>query len=1066
MSPETFRSSEFPDHLFSDERKGTFDRRTTPVGSAKTNAEGSATFRVKVPEDLRIPSALRAVVGVTVQEFSGRGANAFLSRRVDVLPYYLGLKLGSPDEDGCIEVDVLAVDREGRQVHDDRVIQLSWERLVSSRGYRRDASGTFTYVSETIPMPEGRQRMALKNGRGRVKVPVSEHARIRVNVTDEGQGVSASRCITTGAAVAAPERADRVKLELNKEGVSAGDEVELRIHAPFSGNALITLETDRVLEQWVEPVPGEEHSIRFTVPDIPQPNFWVRVTAIRPQPVEGAHPVLRSDGALAVRMDRDGFRMNVNLVVPDHVLPGRNQRVEVQVDPGAEVVVAAVDEGILRLNGFETPNPFRWFQKLRRNGLIQWDMFDALLPELGTRFRSGDPKMGGGGSSMGTRLNPVQGKRFKPLALWSGTLLADTNGIAIFDAPLPEFSGSIRWMAVAVGTNRLGAAGKTSRVSRPVVVQQSLPLFLSPGDETEWTFRIQNMTQEEKEIQMTPQLSGPVEIEWKGEAVTLQAGETRVMRIPLRAGKDVGVASCSITVRDGDEQWNDLIELTGRPAEPWRSRQRIVTVEAGKEVKFPAWANVMASTAERKLQMSVMPSLQLAGALDYLVRYPYGCVEQTVSSAFPLLYVPELAPESWKENQVKAQIQSGIFRLWRMQLRDGSFGYWPGARQASESGTIYALEFLLAANQRGFEVDSGRLKAGLACVTRWMKDAGFDNGGSMSNVRTARICALLAGADQLEHGWRQRLWEKRGALPSLGRIYAAEAFLLSGDPDRAGRMLENLPLSSLKSWSWQSHVSQKAECLRVLAAWNPWDPRVPGLASSVLSDQRKGRWESTYENASVIRALAVVQALALPAGSEPRVLMKPHGEASTMETNQFYQVEANEALVVKNMGTTTVYLQEIRNGVASSPEEVNGSIQVTRRFLRTDGTELDTLDVKQGDLVLIEIELSGLVEELEHLVISERLPAGLELLPVKTQRTLEHVVSWDGVMKGQACTHMEIRDDRALLFPTPVGGDARFYLLTRAVTPGRYLAPASYVEGMYDETQQGQGEPVSVRVLP
>ncbi len=1070
VSAEDFRSSEHPHHSFSDDRKNEINQWHQALGAGQTDAEGVAFFTVSLPPELRGRSALRAVVAVTVNEFSGRAANTFVSRRVDQVPHYIGVK-ATPLGDGEAEVDVVAVLPDGKALPGERAVDLEWSRLTWSRGYRRDGEGRFTWVSEEVPLREGSQRITLRDGRGMARIPVAQGAMYRVAAFDGPATSSATARVSMGAA-AAPDRADRVEINLAGGPFRSGQVIRANLHAPFTGTALVSLEDRQVLLRQVIALTNRTQTVELTLPESVQPNLWLRVSLLRPQPGQGAQAVVLSEGGVLVRMDQETRRLPLVLEVAPSLSPAKPASVLLRGTPGAEVVLAGVDEGILGLTNFQTPDPFAWFTAARRAILRQWDVFDTLIPELGERFRDGDSAMGGGAAgALRQRINPIDAKRFKPLAWWSGAKRIGADGTLRLDVPLPEFTGEIRWMAVAVDAHTFGAATASSKVARQVVVQQSLPLFLAPGDSSQWRIRLHNRGETEATVTLSAKAGGPVRLRGgEAERFTLAAGEARLFDAwELDAGPGIGVARCALDIRANDEAWSDEIELGVRPLEAFRVDSALRVLAPGERVTLSAWTNVVEGTGKRFVQVSGLPVLQTAGALDALVRYPYGCLEQTVSCAFPLLDAAELAAalgESLSVEGAKLMAQEGVFRLWRMQLRDGSFAYWPGSEQSLDHGSVYALEFLVAAKAKGLEVDERFLGAGLRWLEGWMAQQAWDDKDAHRLSTVARACAVLAQAGTLDSGWVQRLRERREALSASGRAYAAEALLALGERAAAGDMLSGITGGG-QAWSWYSNGSHDAHVLRVLLAWNPWDTRVPGLLQKVMSVQRNGQWLHTYENASVVRALAAYARVMPKGDGKLEVVRSPAtGQEQRMDTNRL-SVAVAESQAIRNAGASPVYLLEQRAGVPLLAPAVTNAFQVVRSLHLSDGTELDAdTPVKSGERVLLRIRLSGIAQATPHLVLSERLPAGLEPLPLAIQRALENHSAFPGVNERHRPEHLEIRDDRVLIFPHPVSGSADFYILTQAVSAGKFQYPASAVQHMYEPALEARGEARGLWVLP
>ncbi|MGA0334257.1 MAG: alpha-2-macroglobulin family protein, partial [Kiritimatiellia bacterium] len=854
LIPETFRSSEYPDHQFSDSRKAGFGSWSRPLRDFVTNEQGQAQVQVRIPGDKTAPSALRAVVGISVTEFSGREASCFVSRRVDTVPYYLGLRIQSPQPGGHAEVNVVGVLPGGEKMQADVELDAAWYRVNTQQGIRRNANGRYTWFSEEVDVLEGESKIRMEAGECSFQVPLLAEGRYRIAVRDPGTGFSCSQTVSVGDWAQAPERADRIGMRLDRDKYEPGTEATLTLNTPFSGRLLLTLESERVQMRQTLWVDAPQKTIKLQVPETDAAHLWIRATLIRPQPDSGQAPVLRSEGALPLWIHREDLHAPLELEVAEQLRPSTQVELLLRGEPGAEVVVSGVDDGILQLSDFQTPDPLSWFLMLRRAVSLSWDSYDDLMPELGSGLFVGDAEMGGGmAAAIGKRLNPVDAKRFRPLSWWSGAQRIPESGVLRLKMSMPEFSGRVRWMAVQVAGRGMGHAEAFSKVGREVIVQQSAPLFMAPGDRSVWSVRLHNRGDSVRTVVLKPTVRGPVELRESGEILQLGAGESLQRNFSIHAAEKIGKAELVMGVQVEDEFWQDLIELAVRPGEAFEERTLRRVLAPGQVINIDAGGEMLAGTGSRTLNLQSMPVLQLESARSYLMRYPYGCLEQTVSAAAPALYLGE-----WTEDAGAGAdqiLRAGVQELWKKQKRDGSFGYWHAGDQSSVAGSLGALMFLQEAESKGVEVDERSLRAGLNWARGWLIRQQWDSEASDKNLQITRACKVLAMAGELDTGWMQRLRERKEDLGGYARIVAAESLMLGGRRALGLELLEGLNRVD-RGWGWQSSRAGNAELLWILLRLDPEDGRIPELLKSLLADRNpEGHWGQTFENAQVIRAL-------------------------------------------------------------------------------------------------------------------------------------------------------------------------------------------------------------------
>ncbi|MCC5847707.1 MAG: hypothetical protein JJU29_06385 [Verrucomicrobia bacterium] len=1061
VSPETFRSSEHPRHTFSDARKESFSRFTRTIARARTAENGGADFRVEIPDHLQGPSALRAMVGISVREFSGRPAATYISRRIDRHPHYLGLHARAGDGREA-ELDVVMVTPDGRAVSESHEVTLITSRVNWTSGYRQDANDRWTWFSERVSLEEERETVRLENGRGVFKVRPPADGQWEFAVQHpESQSTSVE--LSLGSGFGAPPRANRVAMSFERADYRPGEMAKLSVNAPFAGTALLTVETDRIWSQQLVSVPEGDHELLVEVPDPGAANVWVRLSLVRPLPGRGESPVMLAEGAVPLHLQLGDRDLPLRVEAPARLRPGETVAITLRGEPGAEVVLAGVDEGILLLNDFQTPNPFAFFASLRRYAGRQWDLFALLMPELGDQFQYGDPEMGGGADMLRNRINPVDAKRFKPLAWWSGTQRFPASGELQVDMPMPEFTGQIRWMAVQAGRNGVGSAEARSQVARPVVTQQSLPLFLAPGDETDWLVRLHNRSDRDAEIEVRLEAEGPVrEISGATESVKLVAGEATILRRRVVAGDEAGVARFRVRFAQGEEAWTDEIELAVRPVHPYRVHERFAVLNPGESLEMKPEDSVHAFHATRALRASAFPALELSGAAGYLLRYPYGCLEQTVSAGMPALFVPDLVGDHVQggaDEIVRATVQ----RLWTMQVNQGGFAYWPGQSNANFSGTLHALDFLLEAKVRGHEVEAERLQRALDWMRSELNRANWSAENPFANARIAGAARALALGGELDRGWVQRLRERREDFDARGRLLAAEAMIAVGERPLATEMLLGMRAIPGKGQAWYSEISLNAELLRVLLRLNPADERIPRLAEQILEARRNGRWGHTFENATSLRAMSAYHAAF---GRERAPLELRWADGSALAEDTQLDLGLDFVGILRNHGTEAVYLRELLGGVPREAPEIENAFTIRQRILDTTGQPLEG-PLPSGQNVLLHVKLSGLKTSVEYLAVDLRLPAGLEPLSLNLHRRMHEVVAFQAVRNQFDGANLELRDDRILLFPPVLRGqEAEWYFLLRTVTPGTFTLPAAFAQAMYDPDFEARSEEGRLVVLP
>jgi len=443
--------------------------------------------------------------------------------------------------------------------------------------------------------------------------------------------------------------------------------------------------------------------------------------------------------------------------------------------------------------------------------------------------------------------------------------------------------------------------------------------------------------------------------------------------------------------------------------------------------------------------------VQVRAADRFLLRYPYGCVEQTVSAAAPALYMADWAEGSGEG--ASQRIQTAIMELWKKQKRDGSFGYWDAGDQTSVSGSFGAMAFLLEAKEQGYRVHEPFLQAGIDWTREWLLAENW-SGNSRKNFQRTQACRVLAMAGELDAGWMQRLRVRKKDLEGYARVMAAEAMMYGGQRRLALEMLEGIDRVD-QGWGWQSSVSGNAELLWVLLMLNPQDGRIVPLVDGLLSKKNKqGRWSQTYENAQVIRALVKYAKVWPVEDGEMRVRWQEAGKPGHwLGEDRLVKVADASGGVLRNHGPQPVYVELQTEGIPLTSAPVKNTFKVERSLLHLNGRVVsDNEKLESGETFMMRFTISQLPRRVEYLALDQRLPAGLEAFPISRQQQPWKQMQRKPKYEVSRPRHLEVRDDRILLFPGTIGPrEKNYYVLVRAVSPGRYRFPAVFAQDMYED---------------
>jgi hypothetical protein len=1089
---EEFAPSGWEGWTFGDPEKKTLPP-SADLGAGSLDENGEAEFTVSVPESYRPAAALAVSFGCSVTEIGGRSVADYRSRVYDAYPFYVGLQT-APPEGGYrtgenIPLDVAAVRADGSVDQEAQRLALTLSRVFWSSALKKNDAGRYAYVSERQISPVHEETLPLANGRVSAAFSPPQGGEYLLTVSDPDSGSSTSLSFFAADPgqqwfAGSLETPEKVVLSLDRKSYLPGETATLLIKSPFPGRALLSLESDRVLQTRVLTL--DKNTAQAAIPVLPEysPNVHCVVSVIRPvRPGEpwAAH---RAAGTVPLSVDSPERKLSLSLAAPEAIRPGEKLEVSLSLadSRGAprtgEAVVAAVDDGICLLTDFPVPDPFAFFFGPRRLEVALHDLYALLMPETEKKISDGAAAPGGDGemgAALRRRLNPIRSNRFKPVALWSSRVSLGADGKGSVTFAVPEFTGRLRLAAVAVDQQGFASARADVLVKRPLVVRSSLPRFLAPSDRAVMPVEVFNETGAPGEVRITAEGTGGILFTDNGSAkpllardLRLEAGESKAIEIALAAPDGPAAASVTLAAALGKETYREVFEIPVRPAEGLSSKSGWGRVAPGEsaEIEFPG--GYLPGTIRGGLQVSGRPTVKLGGALSYLLAYPYGCIEQTVSASFPLLYlsdlVEEVRPGALGKEETNRLVEAGILRVLSMQLGGGGFSSWPAGRDLYEWGSIYAAHFLVEAGRAGYAVPKDRREEAISflrkILSRTAASGNVDTPSFRDEMYLKSYAALvLSLAGRPENGWIERLSEQRDRLDPSARLNLAGSLIAAGRKEEAASLLASPgPVPEIdreRGACLRSRARDDALLLSLRLDLDPQDPTIPLLAGRLESAAENGRWATTQENALALMALGKYSRFS--AGTAKKVLGSVQGLSGepTAITDQSpfhrtFDSLPGETVRVVNQGEGDIFYHWSVEGVSAHPEEkeTDSGLLARRVFRDLSLREIDPSQLVQGDLVVVEVVLDAGEEYLDNVAVEELLPAGLEIEnpDLKTSRLVPG-------LKDQATLpvrHADLRDDRLLIFTGGFSGLKSFFYAARAVSPGEFILPAISASCMYD----------------
>lgn len=1083
LEKKPWKPEQWPDYTFSNEAP--FNTDVRDLGEATTDGLGEAgyTFAWHPAKDLSAP--LEATLRGEVFELGGRGVSARTSTYVFPAPAVVGLAAANGTAPNSLDVAVAAVQPDGSAAPLESAIvtleKKQWSYYVRRYSSHNEANWSddfLTLQTETVP---------LVNGKGSITLSVPEGYgtyRIKVQGADSPQYATQSFWSYGGRAqLADSSRPSLITLTADKKGYVPGDTATVRIESPFDGNAIVVVQGADIEQALTVPITNGAGTLTLPLEAKHCPNIWLETTVIHP--VEPGAPLTypyASFAMLNIPVQDPSKALAVSFVdLPEVIRPMTQLAVTVNVNSpentpvASEVTLALVDEGIHQILQYQNPDPVAWFQRNRRPEYRRAHYYDQVAYDF-------EAAKIGGGELLKKRLGEddatVDDNWIKPLALWSGAVEVDATGTATITMDIPEFAGKVRLVAVATTGSEAGSQSADVTIRRPVILRTTLPRFVAPGDTFETTVLLQNKQDVPTTATLKASADEPLAMDALEQTWNLAPEEEKMVTIPMRAGELTGSGVIHWAMATANAQGEVVDEYsTDTPLKVqsptiYQTRAEMAIVPAGETQGFANTEFRENGVLETALYVTPNPLVRVRKALDYVIGYPYGCVEQTTSRCLPLYLLGQAASKTgddWEKAQFQQFIQAGIDRLISMQTRSGGLGYWPGARDAYPYGSIYAAHFLTLAHQDpAFTVPDEAYEKLMAYIRERISLDPTEGYGSLYDYSYACFVRALAKdttvmedinrLDAITVSTSARQWLALAALRFTGGADQAQRYIL-GHPSTPYDTKE-------QAGGLNSSVRNDAITLMTQMAVGAGSALVQPQAEKLVRYLETHRY-STQEAAFVITALSEYLKENMGDLREARArIVTPDG---TEERTADFAFRAKHkgpggAYTVTNLGPAPLHVYFTSAGILINPDVSSASngITVNRSFEGKNGpVAADALKHGENYLVTLDVECA---EDFENLVVADLLPGGLEIEnPRLDGGTLATWKKTGGVVPS----FLEMRDDRLIAaFNRLNRGPHRFYYVVRAVTAGTFRQPAANAECMYDGQFNGRTASGSVTVAP
>jgi len=1058
-------------------------RKFTPEESIifdeEVNENGEASLVMNAELGSPAPGMLMAYFNSRVFEKGGEFSVDRFSIPYSPYDHYVGIRLPKGDKargmlltDEDQEVNVICLDSDGKPAANRELSyefykvewKWWWEQFNDNMSQYSSGEGMMPLATGTVK----------SNSKGEANFPVRvnfpDWGRYLVRVIDNESGHSTGSAVYIdwpGWAGRAerenPGGASMLLLSADKEKYNVGEQCELSFPSGGIGRALVSIESgSKVIEAfWVESE-EEQTKCRFKITEEMSPNVYANITLIQPHGQKKNDLPIRMFGIVPIKVDNPNTLLNPKISMAEVLEPEKKFEVKVSESSGKAMTytLAVVDEGLLDITRFKTPDAWSHFYSREALGVKTWDMYDDVVGAYGSDLQR-LLAIGGGAELDAKGKNKVN--RFKPVVMYLGPFELKAGKTASHQLTMPNYIGSVRAMVVATNTVAFGSTEKTAKVKTPLMVLSTLPRVLSPGEQVKLPVTVFAMEDNIKDVQAEVIITGPLGVLGSSKkSIKFKKIGDQIVNFDLEVKDFEGKATVKVIVSSGKESAHHSTELLVSNPNPFETKvsEKVIANSETQKMNFDLFG--MAGSNEAYVELSGIPPVDFGSRLQYLLSYPHGCVEQTTSKAFPQLYLSEVMDLNPQEKaRQEGNIRSAIQRLMSFQNNNGGLSYWSGSNQISDWGTTYAGHFILEAEKKGYAVNSNFKNAWVAYQKENARNwrAQSKNNYSRSDLEQAYRLYTLALAGQPEIGAMNRLKEINNGS-TISKWTLACAYALSGKTEVAREIVNKLSTQvdsyTELSGTFGSSIRDQSMMVEAMILLDQKE-RVAPLIKEIATGLNSSRWYSTQSTAYGLLAISKYAGGMFKEDVKLQLRINGNSGKDYITSKAILKLpltdlkKTGNSVEILNRSKIPLYAKLVVRGQPISGNDTDGhrDLELTVNYTDMDGKAINVSSLEPGTdfIAQVSVRHMGLEREIPNIALSQVFPSGWEILNTR----LDEVAS---VHQSDRAEYQDIRDDRVLSYFSLRKGQAiHLKVLLNAAYQGKYYLPAVNCEAMYDASK-------------
>ncbi len=1049
-----------------------FSSEEVTVFSGKLDESGNADVSLRPTVSDQAPGKLKIVMQTKATETGGDFSTDVVSATYSPFENYVGIKSPEPNKYGMLETgkvnrfDIISLNENGKPVSlknlEVKVYKVEWRWWWNDSGdnlsqFNSDEITT-AYKSYTVNTNS--------DGKGAIQfnIPEEDWGRYLIRVIDPQNGHATS----TTALIDWPYWSGKTKsgnasaanmllFATDKKNYAVGDKATVSFPSSENGRALISIENGSKVIQtfWTTTTKGET-KFEFPITAAMAPNVYIHITLLQPHASTLNDTPIRMYGIIPIEVIDKNTVLQPEIKMDAVLRPEQKTTIKVSENNGKEMTytIAIVDDGLLDLTRFKTPNAWDKFYSKQALGVKTWDVYDDVIGAYGGSVNQifsigGDEDLGGS--------NAKKANRFKPVVIYLGPFKLAKGGVNSHTVTIPNYVGSVRTMIVAANNdeNAYGSVEKTTPVRNPLMVLAAIPRKISPNEKITLPISVFAMENHVKQVQVSVKTNSGIRVlNASQQTVNFASPDEKMVYFELDVQDVTGIGKIEIIATSGKEKASYEVEIDIINPNP-ETVDYVDEVIEGSSSKTINWSTFgVNGTNTAQVEVSSFPTIDFNRRLKYLIQYPHGCLEQITSGVFPQLFLADVVEiDASKKAQIQKNVNAGISRIGSFQMANGGLSYWPGSNTSNDWATSYAGHFLIEAEKKGYVLPIGFKQKWITYQSRESKQWRWSKEYRNDFAQSYRLYTLaLVGSADL--GSMNRLRETIG-ISAESKLRLAAAYAILGQKNTALKLINSVNvIDAISNNNYYYYGSEDRNRAMLLETYLLVDAKTEAFttAKKLAESLSSSRYMSTQTSAYSLYAMSKFAAKNGQKGINVALAFAGKSENVSTTKSVFSKTlsvkKGSYSVTVKNNNSNTLYVRVVNTGVlpVGEEKEMQNNLQGNISYTDKAGKSINFDAITQGTEIVAEITVrNASTSRIENIALTQIVPSGFEIM---NSRFTDF-----GSYAENKADYIDIRDDRTYFyFPLSANETRTFRVLLNATYLGKYYLPGMQCEAMYDNT--------------